>query len=209
MVAAAVISRLFLLPLVVFASSPLHAFVSNPTTAISAPPTRYPQRSDFLTTVSLSRPNDDDDDAENHIEDAFLTKFLPNTAYTSSRRTILQQIVLLTTTISTSGGMAVAASPESAIAATVPASSRATYWPLGKVAFSLLPLAGTYTRRATVLETVCAAVRAAKGSESRDGREMTNSSDVAKGRVWTLDQIQGVVNVNVPVRMVVIKVSDT
>ena len=200
MVAAAMISRLFLLPLVVFASSPLlHAFVSNPTTAISTPPTRR----DFVTTVSLSRSNDDDD-AENRIDDAFFTNLLPSmsTTSTSTRRTILQQIVLLTTTISTSGGMAMAASPESAVAATVPASSRATYWPLGKVAFSLLPLAGTYTRRATVLETVCTA-----NDERRDGREMTKSSDVANGRVWTLDQIQGVVNVNVPVRMVVIKVS--
>ena len=199
MVAAAMISRLFLLPLVVFASSPLHAFVSNPTTAISTPPTRR----DFVTTVSLSRSNDDDD-AENRIDDAFFTNLLPSmsTTSTSTRRMILQQIVLLTTTISTSGGMAMAASPESAVAATVPASSRATYWPLGKVAFSLLPLAGTYTRRATVLETVCTA-----NDERRDGREMTKSSDVANGRVWTLDQIQGVVNVNVPVRMVVIKVS--
>jgi hypothetical protein len=31
--------------------------------------------------------------------------------------------------------------------------------------------------------------------------------EVVPGAVWTLDQIQGVVNVNVPVRMVVIKVS--
>jgi hypothetical protein len=62
------------------------------------------------------------------------------------------------------------------------ASARETYWPLGKVAFSLLPLSGTYTRRATVME------------------------EVVPGTVWTMDQIQGVVNVNVPVRMVVIKV---
>jgi hypothetical protein len=43
-------------------------------------------------------------------------------------------------------------------------------------------LSGTYTRRATVIE------------------------EVVKGKIWTCDQIQGVVNVNVPVRMVVVKV---
>jgi len=57
------------------------------------------------------------------------------------------------------------------------------YWPLGKVAFSLLPLAGTYSRRSTTEE------------------------EVVKNTIWTHDQIQGVVNVNVPVRQVVIKLS--
>lgn len=73
--------------------------------------------------------------------------------------------------------------PAATASAPVAASARETYWPLGKVAFSLLPLSGTYTRRATVME------------------------EVVPGAVWTLDQIQGVVNVNVPVRMVVIKLS--
>ncbi|KAL9178424.1 hypothetical protein ACHAXT_003754 [Thalassiosira profunda] len=67
-----------------------------------------------------------------------------------------------------------------------PPSLRATTWPLGKVAFSLLPLAGTYTRRATVMETLV---------------------DDGTNGIWTFDQIQGVVNVNVPVRMVVVKLS--
>ena len=31
----------------------------------------------------------------------------------------------------------------------MPAQTRETTWPLGKVAFSLLPLAGSYSRRAT------------------------------------------------------------
>ena len=57
-------------------------------------------------------------------------------------------------------------------------------WPLGKVAFSLLPLAGTSSRRATVMETI------------------------VPDSMWTFDQIQGVVNVNVPVRMTVIKLSE-
>jgi len=56
-------------------------------------------------------------------------------------------------------------------------------WPLGKVAFSLLPLAGTATRRATVQE------------------------EVIPGKIWTHDQVQGVVNVNVPVRQTVVKLS--
>lgn len=54
-------------------------------------------------------------------------------------------------------------------------------WPLGKVAFSLLPLAGTSSRRATVEECI------------------------VPDTIWTHDQIQGVVNVNVPVRQTVIR----
>jgi len=57
-------------------------------------------------------------------------------------------------------------------------------WPLGKVAFSLLPLAGTSTRRATVEEVI------------------------VPDTIWTHDQIQGVVNVNVPVRQTVVKLSE-
>jgi hypothetical protein len=56
-------------------------------------------------------------------------------------------------------------------------------WPLGKVAFSLLPLAGTSTRRATVEDCL------------------------VPDQIWTHDQIQGVVNVNVPVRQTVIRLS--
>ncbi len=77
---------------------------------------------------------------------------------------------------------AAAAAPSSGATIVAAAGGRETYWPLGKVAFSLLPLSGTYTRRATVIE------------------------EVAGGSIWTCDQIQGVVNVNVPVRMVVVKV---
>jgi Domain of unknown function (DUF4336) len=64
-----------------------------------------------------------------------------------------------------------------------PATTSDVYWPLGKVAFSLLPLAGTYTRRKTV-ETV-----------------------VVPDTIWTFDQIQGIVQVNVPVRQTVIKLT--
>lgn len=63
-----------------------------------------------------------------------------------------------------------------------PAYSKDLSWPLGKVAFSLLPLAATSTRRATVEECII------------------------PDTIWTHDQIQGVVNVNVPVRQIVVKV---
>lgn len=82
-----------------------------------------------------------------------------------------------------------AAVPSSAIAsssnaaAAVPSLTREFSWPLGKVAFSLLPLAGTSTRRATVEEII------------------------VDGHIWTHDQLQGIVNVNVPVRQVVVQLS--
>ena len=54
------------------------------------------------------------------------------------------------------------------------------YWNLNKVAFSLLPLAPG-PRRKTIFE------------------------EVIRDTLWTLDQIQGVINVNVPVRSTVVK----
>lgn len=57
-------------------------------------------------------------------------------------------------------------------------------WPIGKVAFSLLPLAGTSSRRATVEECI------------------------VPDTIWTHDQIQGVVNVNVPVRQTVVRLKE-
>jgi len=57
-------------------------------------------------------------------------------------------------------------------------------WPLGKVAFSLIPLSGTFSRRATVEECV------------------------VPDTIWTHDQLQGIVNVNVPVRQIVVKLSE-
>ena len=65
-----------------------------------------------------------------------------------------------------------------------PVFSNDVSWPLGKVAFSLLPLAGTSTRRATVEE------------------------EIVPNTIWTHDQIQGVVNVNVPVRQTVVRLSE-
>lgn len=75
----------------------------------------------------------------------------------------------------------VTSSPNPAI--NVPKYTSDVSWPLGKVAFSLLPLAGTSSRRATVKE------------------------EIVPNTMWTFDQIQGVVNVNVPVRMTVVKLS--
>jgi Domain of unknown function (DUF4336) len=62
-----------------------------------------------------------------------------------------------------------------------PPSTSDLSWPLGKVAFSLLPLAGTWTRRATL------------------------EQEIVPKTIWTHDQIQGIVNVNVPVRQTVVR----
>lgn len=64
-------------------------------------------------------------------------------------------------------------------AAARPAVGAGESWPLGRFAFSGLPL--ERARRKTLLR------------------------EVVKGRIWTLDQLQGVVNVNVPVRATIIK----
>ena len=104
------------------------------------------------------------------------------------RRRFFQNVALTTTTLVASSS-AVVATPASAGTATTqylvptPPLTNDVSWPLGKVAFSLLPLAGTSTRRATVEECV------------------------VPNQIWTHDQIQGVVNVNVPVRQTVVALS--
>lgn len=55
-------------------------------------------------------------------------------------------------------------------------------WDLGKVAFSLFPLAPG-DRRRTLIE------------------------EIVKDKIWTLDQVQGIINVNVAVRAVIIKLN--
>jgi hypothetical protein len=105
-----------------------------------------------------------------------------------NRRRLVQQTILsayssLLLPTSSAVAAAGAASTESFVVPSPP-SSRLTSWPLGKVAFSLLPLAGTSTRRATVEETII------------------------PDTMWTHDQIQGIVNVNVPVRQTVIRLKD-
>ena len=80
-------------------------------------------------------------------------------------------------------GPSIASAAGTPVAIATPKYATDVQWPLGKVAFSLLPLAGTSTRRATTEETV------------------------VPSQIWTHDQIQGVVNVNVPVRQTVVKLS--
>lgn len=115
---------------------------------------------------------------ESHKDD----EIIPNS---SQRRRLLLRYTLtaastmmLPMTVSASTTTPTVAASASLIVPTPPI-TRDVMWPLGKVAFSLLPLAGG-TRRATVQECV------------------------VPGRVWTFDQLQGIVNVNVPVRQTVI-----
>lgn len=102
-----------------------------------------------------------------------------------SRRTFLTKIATCAPLVSMSY------SPENAFAQEAtfeaiktPLMSKELSWPLGKIAFSLLPLAGTSSRRATVEECL------------------------VPDTIWTHDQIQGVVNVNVPVRQTVVRLSE-
>jgi hypothetical protein len=64
----------------------------------------------------------------------------------------------------------------------VPSKDSKLVFGLGRIAFSLIPL-----------------------SPEVAGRRKTLQKEVVKGSVWTLDQIQGVINVNVPVRSTVVK----
>ena len=102
----------------------------------------------------------------------------------STAATILSTVSSVALTNNNPALAATAASTTTADIIT-PAFSKEVSWPLGKVAFSLLPLAATSTRRATVEECL------------------------VEDMIWTHDQIQGVVNVNVPVRQIVVKVRDT
>ncbi|KAI2495139.1 DUF4336-containing protein [Fragilaria crotonensis] len=105
------------------------------------------------------------------------------------RREFLLSSLAYSATLTTSPVFVVADKVASTAAATgasiipTPPFSTDLSWPLGKVAFSLLPLAGTSTRRATVQEVL------------------------VPDTIWTFDQLQGIVNVNVPVRQTVIRLS--
>ena len=81
------------------------------------------------------------------------------------------------------GGKGAVVAPPTGEVAIVPSPTRDTTWKLGGIAFSLLPLAP-------------------------GARRKTIQTEVVSGTVWTHDQIQGVVNVNVPVRQTVIKLRD-
>ena len=101
----------------------------------------------------------------------------------ASRRAIFQNVGLATTTWMLPSSRAFADSSNAPIVPS-PAFTKDVSWPLGKIAFSLLPLAGTSSRRATVEDCLI------------------------PDTMWTHDQIQGVVNVNVPVRQTVIRLKD-
>ena len=66
-----------------------------------------------------------------------------------------------------------------------PKTDKTLQFPLGNIAFSLLPL-----------------------SPEAVGRRKTIITEVVKDKIWTLDQVQGIINVNVPVRCTIIKLKD-
>ena len=113
---------------------------------------------------------------------------VPTSALFAYRRQILSSLAY-TATLVTSPAFAVAdtvattATPKVAPIIPTPPFRKDLSWPLGKVAFSLLPLAGTSTRRATFQE------------------------EIVPNTIWTFEQLQGIVNVNVPVRQTVIRLS--
>jgi hypothetical protein len=103
----------------------------------------------------------------------------------SARRWLVQGglgVALSLTTFPALGSSSSSSSPEPLIP--TPATTTDVLWPTGKVAFSLLPLAGTSTRRATV------------------------EQEVVTDTIFTFDQILGVVNVNVPVRQTVVRLKN-
>jgi hypothetical protein len=105
----------------------------------------------------------------------------------NNRRRLLQQALTSATATSTILSPIVpanAASSAEIYLIPTPPFTKDVSWPLGKIAFSLLPLAGTSTRRATVEECI------------------------VPDTIWTHDQIQGIVNVNVPVRQTVIRLKN-
>lgn len=114
------------------------------------------------------------DDQDQQLEVPTRRNFLSNMAAIST--------ALATATIPLTPNALAAAPAVSAIVS--PAFDKDLTWPLGKIAFSLLPLAGTSSRRATVEECI------------------------VPDTIWTHDQIQGVVNVNVPIRQTVVKLSE-
>lgn len=68
---------------------------------------------------------------------------------------------------------------------TIPSTDKTLKFPLGKIAFSLIPLTP---------ESV--------------GRRKTILTEVVKDKIFTLDQMQGIINVNVPVRSTIIKLKN-
>jgi hypothetical protein len=107
--------------------------------------------------------------------------FLASSSAPSGFTDAIERAFSLSSSSSSSSSSAVA--PPSGAVPVVPPATRDTSWRLGGIAFSLLPLAP-------------------------GARRKTIQTEVVRGSVWTHDQIQGVVNVNVPVRETVIKLRD-
>jgi hypothetical protein len=119
-------------------------------------------------------------------DDADVDTNNPDISETSRRALFQHMSIVATATVMLPTALPAFAAEASGSSAVVPtpAFTKDLSWPLGKVAFSFLPLAGTSTRRATVEECVI------------------------PDTMWTHDQIQGIVNVNVPVRQTVIKLAE-
>lgn len=101
-----------------------------------------------------------------------------------SRRRLFQQAIGASIVAAIGSTPTMASAARNGYLIPTPPLTKDVYWPTGKVAFSLLPLAGTSTRRKTI------------------------ESTVIQDKIWTHDQIQGIVNVNVPVRQTVVKLMD-
>ena len=109
---------------------------SNGAAAFAPTPRRPPPSS--LTAHHGKR-----DCEQNEINEIQIT---PSISADTTRRTALQLLSSLPAILAP-GATPAPANAETVLS--VPAQTRETTWPLGKVAFSLLPLAGSYSRRAT------------------------------------------------------------
>jgi hypothetical protein len=106
--------------------------------AFVGPASRHAQSSSRSSLSSRKDSMDTDPgNSNNHV---------PKSAAETTRRAALQLLSSLPLAAASTGAL-----PANALDAvlSVPAQTKATTWPLGKVAFSLLPLAGSYSRRAT------------------------------------------------------------
>ena len=133
------------------------------------------------------------DENREHIQIVETETEQPADVTVPTRRNFLSNMAAISTALATAtvpftpgaGAIdATATATPTAIAIASPPFNKDLTWPLGKIAFSLLPLAGTSTRRATVQECI------------------------VPDTIWTMDQIQGVVNVNVPIRQTVVRLSE-
>jgi hypothetical protein len=129
-------------------------------------------------TVVRSAATDDNSDNQNDDNEQSDDNNIRN-----NRRRLFQYSLAAAAAASPLPAAATTSSAPSLLVPTPPFDSH-LYWPLGKVAFSLLPLAGG-SRRATVQETI------------------------VPNKIWTHDQIQGIVNVNVPVRQTTIALQNS